>query len=112
MITLEKSKELLLKQIEKKFYLYINGLNKYSEKYPNINWKTSRKIKDIYILLTALPVSNQVFEWFRINTDKIHIDLIDDKIKIYKIESQYLEQIEFGESDLCNLIYEALDSQN
>ncbi|MFP4365706.1 MAG: hypothetical protein ACLFQA_01305 [Bacteroidales bacterium] len=112
MMTLEKSKELLLKEIKKKFYWHINGLDNYSEKCTNVKWETSRKIKEVYFLLTALPPSNQVFEWFRSNSNKIQIEMIDDKIKIYKIESQYLEQIEFGEGDLCNLIYKALEYQN
>ena len=112
MLTLEKSKQLLLKQIEKKFHRHINNIDQYPEQYLKVQKKTLQTVKKYYILIAALPSSNYIFEWFRTNIDKIHIDLVDDKVKIYKIESQYLEQVEFGEGDLINLIYKALENQN
>ncbi len=112
MITLEKSKQLLLRKIEKKFYQHINNIDQYPEQYLKVQKKTLQKVKKYYILIAALPSSNHIFEWFRTNIDKIHIELVDDKVKIYKIESQYLEQIEFGEGDLFNLIFKALENQN
>ena len=66
----------------------------------------------IHALISALPVSNFIFKWYRANMDKVRIELIDDNVYIYKLEGQYLEHVEFGEGDLCNLIYKALENQN
>ena len=74
--------------------------------------KTLRKLFEVYILIAALPVFNPVFEWFWRNIDKIQIHLDDDKVRIYKIDGQYLEQVEFVDGDLCHLIYKAFECQN
>ena len=112
MITSEKSKQLLLMKIENKFHWYINE----NYKSPGIcltpQQKSLRKLIDIYILIAALPVFNLIFEWFQRNIDKIQIYLEDDKVRIYKIEGQYLEQVEFADGNLCHLIYKALLCQN
>jgi hypothetical protein len=112
MLTLEKSKQLLLMQLRSKSHLDItkNGND------PDLCLKefrvASRKLVQVYALIAALPVSNHIFEWFRSNVDKVRIELIDDKVHIYKIEGQYLERVEFGEGDLCNLIYKTLENPN
>jgi hypothetical protein len=100
MKTLKESKEHLLRQIKRKAYSHI------------LRDKTSRTLMRIYDLVAALPVSSQIFEWYRVSQEKVQIELIHDKLKIYKIDGQYFEQIEFGEGDLCNLIYRALENKN
>ena len=111
MLTLEKSKELFLLQLKSRLHWCINNgeearlcVRKFS--------KASRKLMQIHALISALPVSNHIFKWYRHNMDKVCIELIDVNVYIYKIEGQYLERVEFGEEDLCNLIYKALENKN
>lgn len=111
MITLKNSKDLLLKQIKSKLHWCINS-NK-EVRFPRKNFrKASPKLMEIYVFISALPVSNHIFKWYRTNMDKIDIELVDDNVRIYKIEAQYLEEVEFGDEDLSNLIYKALGNQN
>ncbi len=112
MITSEKSRQLLLMKIENKFHWCINENYKSPDICLTSQQKTMRKLIEIYTLISALPVSNPIFEWFRRNIDKIRIHLDDDKVRIYKIEDQYLEQVEFVDGDLCHLIYKAFESQS
>ncbi|MFO7924260.1 MAG: hypothetical protein R6U58_11265 [Bacteroidales bacterium] len=112
MITSEKSRQLLLMKIENKFHWYINETYKLPGICLTSQQKTLRKLFEVYILITTLPGFNPIFEWCRLNIDKIQIYLDDDKVRIYKIEGQYLEQVEFVDGDLSHLIYKALESQN
>ncbi len=112
MITTEKSRQLLLMKIENKFLWYINENYKFTGICLTTHQKTLRKLFEVYILIAALPVFNPIFEWFRRNIDKIRIHLDGDKVRIYKIEGQYLEQVEFVDGELCHLIFQALESQN
>jgi len=111
MLTLEKSKELFLLQLKSRLHLCINNRKEARLCVKNC-CKASRKLMQIHALIYALPASNHIFKWYRKNLDKVCIELMDDNVYIYKTESQYLERVEFGEGDLCNLIYKTLENQN
>ncbi len=109
MITSEISKQLLLTKIENKFHWYIDEFSGICD---TGQQKNLRKLIEIYILISALPVSNPIFEWFRSNIENIDIHLGNNRVRIYKIEGQYIEQVEFVDGDLCHLIYKAFEFQS
>jgi hypothetical protein len=106
MTTLKESKERLLHQLNKQVRLHIPGIT-FSG-----STKAIFRLRQIYTLVSALPLSNHIFEWYRKSADKVRIDLIEDTVRIYKIEDQQIELVEFAEGDICSLIYSALESKN
>ncbi len=112
MITSEKSRQLLLMKIENKIHWYLNEVYKFPGTFLTSQKKTLQKLFEVYVLIAALPFYSPIFEWFQRNIDKIHIYPEHDKVRIYKIESQIIEQVEFVDGDLCNLIYKAIEYQN
>ena len=106
MTTLRESKERLLTQISTQFQLNIPGVTGFGSN------KALRRLKEIYTLVSALPLSNHIFEWYRKSTGKVRIDLIEDSVRIYRVEDQLIEVVEFADGDICSLIYEGLENKN
>ncbi len=108
MRTLQESKELLLARIKSKAYRYIlmTGSESIDSCLP------LRRLMEIYVLISALPVSSPIIEWYRKSPDKVRIELIEDVVRIYKVESQQVEQLDFVEGDICTLVCRALECKN
>ncbi len=65
--------------------------------------------------MAALPISNVIFDWYRINADKVHIECIGDEVRIYKEEDEETEESIEGiksENIHDSLIDQALDNKN
>jgi hypothetical protein len=106
MTTLRESKERLLTQISTQASLNIPGITGSGSN------KALRRLKEIYTLVSALPLSNHIFEWYRKCSGKVRIDLIEDNVRIYRVEDQMIEVVEFADGDICSLIYEGLENKN
>jgi hypothetical protein len=106
MTTLKESKEQLLQQLSKQVRLHIPGVT-----FPG-STKALSRLRQIYTLVSALPLSNHIFDWYRKSADKVRIDLIEDTVRIYRVEDQQIELVEFADGDICGLIYSALENKN
>lgn len=106
MTTLRESKERLLTQISTQARLNIPGVAGFGSD------KALRRLKEIHTLVSALPLSNHIFDWYRKCAGKVRIDLIEDSVRIYRVEDQMIEVVEFADGDICSLIYEGLESKN
>lgn len=106
MTTLKESKQRLLLQLSIKASLLIPGVTCSGSK------EAVHRLKQIYTLVSALPLSNHIFEWYRKSADKVRIDLIDDSVRIYRIDNQQIEMVEFADGDICSLIYAGLENKN
>ena len=72
MMTLNDAREQLLSQIE----LELCRIYPAGSKAPD-------KLREFYEYVSELPSSSFLFAWYRINTDNVHIECINDEVQIY-----------------------------
>ena len=77
MITLEEAREQLLSQIELELCrIYPAGS------------KAPEKLKELYDSISELPLSNPIFEWYRLNSGNVCIKCIGEEVRIYKTDAE------------------------
>ena len=75
MTTLENAREQLLSQIEMELCrIYPAGS------------KAPEKLEELYDMISELPLSNFIFNWYRVNADKVLIRYIGKEVCIYKAD--------------------------
>ena len=79
--------------------------------------KVPMKLKEFYDSISELPLSNPIFAWYRLNSDKVHIECIDEEVRIYKADAEDETPDSFitGKShpdDLDDLIDQAFGNGN
>ncbi len=106
MITLEDAREQLLSQIELELCRIYEGGS-----------EAPKKLQEFYDHVAALPLSNFIFNWYRINADKVQISYIGEEVCIYladnenNLPSGYIVGID-GPDALDELMDQAFDSKN
>ena len=47
-----------------------------------------KKLRELYDHVAALPISNVIFDWYRINADKVQIRYIGEEVCIYLADNE------------------------
>lgn len=75
------------------------------------------KLEEFYDHIAALPLSNPLFAWHRLNSDNVRIECIDEEVCIYKADddddlpSGYIVGKD-GPDALTELIDQAMRNEN